>query len=61
MKICKITQNEAVIMLNTLNQLQIVPGVDNADMYVGLGVMLKNMIAGAEEEDDGDTDGQSSI
>lgn len=61
MKICKISQDTAVLMLRTLNQIQITPGVDNADMYVGLGAALKEMINGAEEEDDGNTDGESGI
>ena len=61
MKICKISQGTASMMLQTLDQIQIAPGVDNADMYVGLGLMLKNMIASAEEEDNGDTDGESGI
>jgi len=50
MMMCKIPQNDAVAMLQTLNQLSITPGLDNADMYVGLGLMLKNAIADAVEE-----------
>lgn len=50
MMICKIPQHDAVLMLQTLNQLSITPGVDNADMYVGLGLMLRNAIANAVEE-----------
>lgn len=62
MKICKIPQNTAMLMLQTLNQIQITPGVDNADMYVGLGAVLKEIIAGAEEEvEDGNTDGEGGV
>jgi len=50
MMICKIPQHDAVLMLQTLNQLDIKPGVDNADMYVGLGLMMRNAIANAVEE-----------
>ena len=50
MMICKIPQNDAVAMLQTLNQMSITPGIDNADMYVGLGLMLRNAIANAVEE-----------
>ena len=57
MKICKIEEAEAKMMLNTLDQIQIAPGLDNADMYVGLGMMLRQAIDAAEEVDDGRTDG----
>lgn len=59
MMICKIPQNDVVAMLHTLNQLSITPGVDNADMYVGLGLMLRNAITNAVEEvaEEGTTDG----
>lgn len=50
MMICKIPQHDVVLMLQTLNQLDIKPGVDNADMYVGLGLMMRNAIANAVEE-----------
>lgn len=50
MMICKIPQNDVVLMLQTLNQLDIKPGVDNADMYVGLGLMMRNAIANAVDE-----------
>lgn len=59
MMICKIPQNDAVAMLQTLNQMSITPGIDNADMYVGLGLMLRNAIANAVEEvaEEGNDDG----
>ena len=57
MMMCKIPQNDAVAMLQTLNQLSITPGIDNADMYVGLGLMLRNAIANAVEEKEGTDDG----
>lgn len=50
MMICKITQHDVAVMLQTLNQLSITPGIDNADMYVGLGLMLRNAIANAVDE-----------
>lgn len=50
MMICKIPQNDVMLMFQTLNQLDIKPGVDNADMYVGLGLMMRNAIANAVEE-----------
>ncbi len=50
MMICKITQHDVTLMLQTLNQLDIKPGVDNADMYVGLGLMMRNAIANAVDE-----------
>lgn len=50
MMICKIPQHDVMLMLQTLNQLDIKPGVDNADMYVGLGLMMRNAIANAVEE-----------
>lgn len=50
MMICKIPQHDVVLMLQTLNQLDIKPGVDNADMYVGLGMVMRNAIANAVEE-----------
>lgn len=52
MMICKIPQHDMMLMLQTLNQLDIKPGVDNADMYVGLGLMMRNAIANAVEEPD---------
>lgn len=52
MKICKIPQHDVALMLQTLNQLDIKPGVDNADMYVGLGLMMRNAIANAVDEPD---------
>lgn len=61
MKICKIPQDTAMMMLRTLNQIQITPGVDNADMYVGLGAALKRLINEAEEVEDGNTDGESGV
>lgn len=61
MMICKITQHDVTLMLQTLNQLDIKPGVDNADMYVGLGLMMRNAIANAvdepEESKEGTDDG----
>lgn len=57
MKICKIEETEAKMMLNTLDRIQIAPGLDNADMYVGLGMMLRQAIDAAEEVDDGRFDG----
>lgn len=53
MKICKIPQSEIKLMLATLDQIQIAPGLDNADMYVGLGMKLKQALDSAEEVDDG--------
>ena len=50
MMICKIPQHDVALMFQTLNQLDIKPGVDNADMYVGLGLMMRNAIANAVEE-----------
>lgn len=50
MMICKIPQHDVRLMLQTLNQLDIKPGVDNADMYVGLGLMMRNAIANAVDE-----------
>jgi hypothetical protein len=50
MMICKIPQHDVAVMLQTLNQLSITPGIDNADMYVGLGLMLRNAIANAVDE-----------
>lgn len=50
MMICKVSQNDMALMYQTLNQLDIKPGVDNADMYVGLGLMMRNAIANAVEE-----------
>lgn len=67
MMICKIPQHDVAIMLQTLNQLSITPGLDNADMYVGIGLMLRNAIDHAVEEaneketDDGRTDRESDI
>ena len=67
MMICKIPQHDAALMLQTLNKLSITPGLDNADMYVGIGLMLRNAIDNAVEEtekegpDDGRTDGESGI
>lgn len=55
MKICKIEENEAKLMLNTLDQIQIAPGLDNADMYVGLGMMIRQAINAAEEVEDGES------
>ena len=59
MMICKIPQHDVVLMLQTLNQLDIKPGVDNADMYVGLGLVMRNAIANAvdEPEEEGTDDG----
>lgn len=59
MMICKIPQHDVMLMLQTLNQLDIKPGVDNADMYVGLGLMMRNAIANAvdEPEEEGTGDG----
>lgn len=59
MMICKIPQHDVRLMLQTLNQLDIKPGVDNADMYVGLGLMMRNAIANAvdEPEEEGTDDG----
>jgi uncharacterized protein YqeY len=58
MKICKIPQSEIKLMLATLDQIQIAPGLDNADMYVGLGLKLQQARDTAEEVDDnGRTDG----
>lgn len=59
MMICKIPQHDVMLMLQTLNQLDIKPGVDNADMYVGLGLMMRNAIANAvdEPEEEGTDDG----
>lgn len=54
MKICKIPQNELSLWLQTLNQIQITPGLDNADMYVGLGLRIKQAISTAEEEEGND-------
>ena len=50
MMICKVSQNDMAMMYQTLNQLDIKPGVDNADMYVGLGLMMRNAIANAVDE-----------
>ena len=50
MMICKIPQHDVAVMLQTLNQLSITPGIDNADMYVGLGLMMRNAIANAVDE-----------
>lgn len=67
MMVCKIPQHDVLLMLQTLNQLDIKPGVDNADMYVGIGLMLRNALDHAVEEtekegtDDGRTDGESDI
>lgn len=67
MMICKIPQHDAALMLQTLNKLSITPGLDNADMYVGIGLMLRNAIDHAVEEveeketDDGRTDRESDI
>lgn len=57
--ICKIPQHDVMLMLQTLNQLDIKPGVDNADMYVGLGLVMRNAIANAvdEPEEKGTDDG----
>lgn len=56
MKICKIPQSEIAMMLTTLDQIQIAPGLDNADMYVGLGLKLQQARDTAEEVDDGNPD-----
>ena len=67
MMICKIPQHDAALMLQTLNKLSITPGLDNADMYVGIGLILRNAIDHAVEEaeeegtDDGRTDRKSDI
>lgn len=53
MMICKIPASEVNLMLSTLDQIHIVPGLDNADMYVGLGMKLKQALDSAEEVDDG--------
>ena len=50
MMICKIQQQTVVTMLQTLDQISISPGIANADMYVGLGMMLKNAIENSVEE-----------
>lgn len=57
MKICKIPQSEIKMMLATLDQIQIAPGLDNADMYVGLGLKLQQARDTAEEVDDGNANG----
>lgn len=58
MKICKIPLSEIKMMLATLDQIQIAPGLDNADMYVGLGLHLQQARDTAEEVDgDGRIDG----
>lgn len=57
MKMCKIPKNEVRLMLQTLDQIQIAPGLDNADMYVGLGLKIQTIIENAEDDDDGRTDG----
>jgi len=67
MMICKITQHDVALMLQTLNRVSITPGIDNADMYAGIGLMLRNAIDNAVEEteeegpDDGRTDRESDI
>jgi len=67
MMICKITQHDVAVMLQTLNRISITPGIDNADMYAGVGLMLRNAIEHAVEEveeketDDGRTDRESDI
>ena len=67
MMICKIPQHDVALMLQTLNKLSITPGLDNADMYVGIGLMLRNALDHAVEEveekenDDGRTDRESDI
>lgn len=50
MMICKIPQQTVIAMFQTLDQISISPGIDNADMYVGLGMMLKDAINHAVEE-----------
>lgn len=57
MKICKIPQSEIKLMLATLAQIQIASGLDNADMYVGLGLKLQQALDTAEEVDDGNANG----
>ena len=70
MTICKIPQHDVAVMLQTLNRISITPGIDNADMYAGVGLMLRDAINHAVEEteeteeegtDDGRTDGKSDI
>ena len=67
MTICKIPQHDVAVMLQTLNRISITPGIDNADMYAGVGLMLRNAIEHAVEEveeketDDGRTNGKSDI
>ncbi len=54
MKMCKIPESEMKLWLSTLDQLKISPGLDNADMYVGLGLHMQKAIDEAvEEENDG--------
>ena len=57
MMICKVSKNDMAMMYQTLNQLDIKPGVDNADMYVGLGLMMRNAIANAVEEPEATEEG----
>lgn len=52
MKVCKVSEHDAQMMLNTLDKIQISAGLDNADMYVGLGQMIQSMINEAEEVED---------
>ena len=54
--ICKVDVADVKLMLNTLDKIQIASGIDNADMYAGLGLMLRNIAATAEEVDDGGSD-----
>lgn len=50
MLICKLPQHTVIAMLQTLDQISISPGIDNADMYVGLGMMLKDAVNHAVED-----------
>ena len=50
MMICKIPRQTVITMLQTLDQISISPGIDNADMYVGLGMILKDAVNHAVEE-----------
>lgn len=50
MMICKIPRQTVITMLQTLDQISISPGIENANMYVALGMTLKDAVNHAVEE-----------
>lgn len=50
MMICKIPRQIVITMLQTLDQISISPGIENANMFVALGMTLKDAVNHAVEE-----------